>query len=164
MKGGTVRLAGMSGLAWGVLVLALWIAHFLMPGGGAILDLVGIAALAALITMLYFLSTTYADRTSKFACYAAICFALALALLPLFGFGGRVLPLVLRILFGLSLLGVGLSALLQGGGVPWTAFAILLIAAGALRAVYGEFVYPIMACAAGVSLFIASAAGRTRSG
>ena len=164
MRGGTLRLAGISGLAWGLLALALWITNFLMPGRSSIiLDLLGLLALAALVAMLYLLSVAFAEQTGKFACYAAIAFAAALTVLPIVGGEGRTLVIALRVLFGLGLLGVGLGAFLQGGALPWKAFAILLIAAGALRAAYGELIYPILACAAGIALFVATGAGRTRA-
>jgi hypothetical protein len=52
---------------------------------------------------------------------------------------------------------------MQGGAGAWKAFAILLIVAGALKTiVIGEIIYPFVACAAGIVLFVAMNAAAKR--
>ena len=66
------------------------------------------------------------------------------------------MAIIVSALLGISMIAAGAIAAMQSGSAAWKGFAILLIVAGALKAsVIGEIVYPFIACAAGIVLFVA---------
>ena len=158
---GALRLAGTFGLAWGVLAMASYIAEFALAGriapGGAPLGLVLAAlATAAFAATMFFLAPTFRQPMGKIACYAGMALALVLLLLQFVRIGGNALAPVVSVLLGIAMIAAGALAAMQVGSGAWKGFAILLIVAGAMKAiVVGEIVYPFIACAAGIVLFVA---------
>jgi hypothetical protein len=172
MNSGTARLTGLAGLAWGVLVLVAYLGIFVFAGraatgggtgGAGVVVVLGLLALVAMIAMLYFLSTQLSSQIGKIACYAGLVFAILLIVFQFAQPGGAAIPLVASVLLGISCIVIGVFGVMQGGAGAWKAFAILLIVAGALKTiVIGEIIYPFVACAAGIVLFVAMNAAAKR--
>lgn len=162
MSRGTLRLAGYSGLAWGVLTLASYLAVFALAGSSGsganlvLLQVLAPLATAALAATMFFLATALSHPMAKIACYAGMAVALVFLLLQFVRIGGNSVAIIASVLLGIAMIAAGAIAALQSGSAAWTGFAILLIIAGALKAiVIGEIVYPFIACAAGIVLFVA---------
>lgn len=165
MTSRTLRMTGIAGLVWGVLTLIAYLAAFFLvgralagePGPGAgILEVLNTLSAAALVSMLLLLSGRMVDAMAKTACYAAVAVVALATVLTLADVAAPPLPRIVSILAGLALAAVGAFAVMQEGGRAWQAFAILLIVAGALKAiVVGEIIYPVVACAAGIVLLVA---------
>jgi hypothetical protein len=105
---------------------------------------------------MFFLAATLSHPMAKIACYAGMAMALVFLLFQIVRIGGDTAPRIVSILLGIAMIAAGAIAAMQSGGAAWKAFAILLIVAGALKAiVIGEIIYPFIACAAGIVLFVA---------
>ena len=160
-----MRMTGLAGLAWGILVLVAYLAIIVlvgraMSGGGAggtlIAQILGLLAAVAFVVMAFLLSQQIANTVGKIACYAAIVLQIIIVLFQLLQLQSGGLALVILILFGISIVLIGVFSVMMPGAGVWKAFAILLIIAGALKIIIvGEVLYPFVACAAGICLFIA---------
>lgn len=165
MNSGTYKMTGMAGLAWGILVLVAYIAIFVFvgraasgggTGGAVIVSILNLLASVAFIAMMFLLSTQLTNQMGKIACYAAIVMAIIVLLFQFIQITSGGLAVVILILLGISIIGVGVFGVMQGGSGAWKAFSILLIIAGALKVIIvGEIVYPFVAGAAGIVLFVA---------
>jgi hypothetical protein len=164
MNSGTLKMTGLAGLVWGVLVLVAYLAIFVFvgravsggTGGTIIVQILALVAALAFIVMMFLLSQQIASSIGKIACYAAIVLQIVVVLFQFIQMQSAGLALVILILLGISIVLVGVFSVMMGGSGPWKAFAILLIVAGALKIIIvGEVIYPFVACAAGVMLFIA---------
>jgi len=154
IKRGPLLLAGYCGVAWGVLTLGAYIAVYL--GAEVPVQVLGPLSTAAFAAMMFFLATSLAQPMAKIACYAGMAVALVFLLLQFVRIGGPSAAIIVSVLWGLAMLAAGAIAAMQSGSAAWKGFAILLIVAGALKAiVIGEIVYPFIACAAGIVLFVA---------
>lgn len=164
MNAGSFKMTGIAGLAWGVLVLVAYIAIFVFvgramsgAGGGSaiIVTILGLLAAIAFIIMMFFLSTLMTNQIGKIACYGAIVMQIIVTLLQFMQITSGGLALVILILLGIAIVLVGVFGVMQGGSGAWKAFSILLIVAGALKIIIvGEVIYPFVACAAGIVLFV----------
>lgn len=172
MNSGTLKMTGIAGLAWGVLVLVAYIAIFVFvgravsgggSGGAAIIMILGLLAAIAFIVMMFFLSMQMTNQIGKIACYAAIVMQIIVSLLQFMQITSGGLALIILILLGIAIVLVGVFGVMQGGSGAWKAFSILLIVAGALKIIIvGEVIYPFVACAAGIVLFVAMNAAAKR--
>src|SRR5688572_13572766 len=78
MNSGTLKMTGLAGLAWGVLVLVAYLAIFIFVGravaGGAggtiIVQILALLAALAFVVMMFLLSQQIASSIGKIACYA----------------------------------------------------------------------------------------------
>jgi hypothetical protein len=151
---GPLLLAGYCGVAWGVLTLAAYIAVYL--GAEVPVRALGPLSTAAFAATMVFLAASLAHPMAKIACYVGMAVALVFLLLQLVRIGGNAPAIIVSVLWGITMLAAGAIAAMQSGSAAWKGFAILLIVAGALKAiVIGEIVYPFIACAAGIVLFVA---------
>ena len=165
MNSGTLKMTGLAGLAWGILVLVAYLAVFVFVGravsgggtGGAIIvTILALVAAVAFVVMMFLLSQQIASSIGKIACYAAIVLQIIVVLFQFIQMTSGGLALVILILLGIAIVLVGVFSVMMGGSGAWKAFAILLIVAGALKIIIvGEVIYPFVACAAGICLFIA---------
>ncbi len=165
MNSGTAKMTGLAGLAWGILVLVAYLAIFVFvgravagsgTGGAAIVQIIALLAAVAFILMMFLLSQQITNSIGKIACYAAIVLQIVVVLFQFIQMQSAGLALVILILLGISIVLVGVFGVMMGGSGAWKAFAILLIVAGALKIIIvGEVIYPFVACAAGVMLFVA---------
>lgn len=168
---GNYKMTGIAGLAWGVLVLLAYIAIFVfvgraMQGGGGggatIVLILALLAAVAFIVMLFFLSTIMANPLGRIACYAAIVLQIIVLALQLMQVTGGIQVIIL-ILLGIAVVLVGVFGVMQAGSGAWKAFSILLIVGGALKIIIvGEVIYPFVACAAGIVLFVCMNAAAKR--
>jgi len=173
MNSGSLKMTGIAGLAWGVLVLVAYIAIFVFvgravsgagAGGTAIVTVLGLLAAIAFIVMMFLLSMQMANQIGKIACYAAIVMQIIVSLLQFMQITSGGLALIILILLGIAIILVGVFGVMQGGSGAWKAFSILLIVAGALKVIIiGEVIYPFVACAAGIVLFVAMNAAAKRT-
>lgn len=165
MNSGSFKMTGIAGLAWGVLVLVAYIAIFVfvgraMSGGAAgsaaIVTVLNLLAAIAFVVMMFFLSMQLTNQIGKIACYGAIVMQIIVTLIQFMQITSGGLALIILILLGIAIILVGVFGVMQGGAGAWKAFAILLIVAGALKVIIiGEVIYPFVACAAGIVLFVA---------
>jgi hypothetical protein len=141
-------------LAWGVLTLAAYIAVYF--GGVVPAQVLAPLATAAFALTMLLLALSLTQPMAKIACYAGMALALVFLFLHFVRIGGTSAAIIVSVLLGITMIAAGAIAAMQSGGGAWKAFAILLILAGALKAiVIGEIVYPFIACAAGIVLFVA---------
>lgn len=151
---GRLRLAGYCGLAWGVLTLAAYAAVYF--GGVVPVQVLGPLSTAAFAATMFLLAASLTQPMAKIACYTALAMALIFLLLQFVRIGGNAAAIIVSVLLGIAMIAAGAIAAMQGDAAAWKVFAILLIVAGALKAiVIGEIVYPFVACAAGIVLFVA---------
>jgi hypothetical protein len=159
MSRGTLRSAGYSGVAWGVLTLLAYLSYQLASstsGGVVLFQVLAPLAVAGLAIMMFFLASALAHPMAKIACYVGMAIALVFLLLHFVRIGGNAVTIIVSALLGISMIAAGAIAAMQSGSAAWKGFAILLIVAGALKAiVIGEIAYPFIACAAGIVLFVA---------
>ena len=159
MSRGTLRLAGYSGVAWGVLTLLAYLSFQLASStsdGVVLFQVLAPLAVAGLAIMMFFLASALAHPMAKIACYVGMAIALVFLLLHFVRIGGNAVAIIVSVLLGISMIAAGAIAAMQSGSAAWKGFAILLIVAGALKAiVIGEIAYPFIACAAGIVLFVA---------
>ncbi|HEY7609415.1 MAG TPA: hypothetical protein VIF14_09300 [Alphaproteobacteria bacterium] len=168
MSRGLLRLTGYLGLAWGILALLAYLLAFavatraLAASGTAAVQVLVPLATAAFVAMMFFIGAVLRNPLGKAAAYAAMGAALVSLILQFVRVGGGGVAIVVTVVLGLAMIAAGVFALLQGGSLAWRAFAILFVIAGALNAlkaiVIGEIVYPFIACAAGIVLFVAMSA------
>jgi len=165
MSRGILRLTGYIGLGWGILALLAYLLAFavatgsLATGGTRAVQLLVPLATLAFVAMMYFIGAMLSHPLGKAAAYAALGAALVSLVLQFVRIGGGTVALAVAVVLGLAMIAAGVMALLQGGSGAWRAFAILFVIAGVLNAlkavVIGEIVYPFIACAAGIVLFVA---------
>jgi len=163
---GTLRLAGYCGFAWGILTLAAYIAVNLTAGstGLMLFQVLRPLSTAAFAVTMFFLAVALVQPMAKIACYTGMAVALVFLLLHFVRIGGDSVPRIVSILLGISMIVAGAIAAMQSGGTAWKVFAILLIVAGVVKAiVIGDIVYPFIACAAGLVLFLAMTSASRRT-
>ena len=84
MSRGTLRSAGYSGVAWGVLTLLAYLSFQLASstsGGVVLFQVLAPLAVAALAVMMYFLASALTHPMAKIACYVGMAIALLFLLL-----------------------------------------------------------------------------------
>jgi len=161
MNSRRLQRTGIAGLVWGILLAIAYFSTFVFAGstssGSAwILGVFAILATIAFIAMVYFLGFVLNNEIGRVACYAGIGLAFLLTLMQFFQLGGATLQRILSVLLGISIVAIGVFALMQDESDAWRGFAVLLIIAGASKAIIiGDIIYPLIACAAGIVLFVA---------
>jgi hypothetical protein len=170
MNAGSLKQTGLSGLIWGVLAIAVFLVGILFvaravssgaapsaAGGSAmIIKIFSLVAALALIWVLFNLSKLL-DGIGTMACYGTMLVTLILAIVGLLNIQSGILALILLVLQGVGLILVGVFSLMSKkiNNGAFKAFSILLIIAGAsLALVILAFLYPFVALAAGICLFV----------
>lgn len=172
MNSGTLRMTGIAGLAWGVLAIVVFLGAILFAasairsgqgaaaasGGSAIIvQILSLVAAIALCWMLFQLSQVFGGGMGAIVCYATIAITIIQVVLTLANITG-LFSIVLFVLQGIGLILVGVFGIIgkRFTSGSYKAFCILMIITGAsIAVVVLAFLYPFLALATGIVLFIA---------
>lgn len=171
MNSGTYKMTGIAGLVWGVVAILVFLATILfvaravqsgaagttVTGTTAIVKVVSTIGALALCWMLFQLSQVFGGGPGTLVCYATIAITIAQVLITWLNITGFI-SLILFVLQGVGLVLVGVFALIgkQLSSGSYKAFSILMIITGASVAVIVlAFLYPFLALATGIVLFVA---------
>ena len=172
MNSGTLRMTGIAGLVWGVLAIVvflgtiLFVASAIRSGEGAaataggsamIVKVLSVVAALALCWMLFQLSQVFGGGMASMVCYATIAITIIQVVLTLAAIAG-IITLVLFVLQGIGLILVGVFGIMtkRFASGSYKAFCVLMIITGASVAVVVlAFLYPFLALATGIVLFVA---------
>ncbi|MCW5774146.1 MAG: hypothetical protein KIT16_21060 [Rhodospirillaceae bacterium] len=180
MSSGTLRLTGVAGLVWGLVAILAFILIIVVGAGAVssamknagdadaarraaaavsgapILKIIQIVGALALMWMLFQLAQVFRGGMGAMVCYATLVVTLVLVVLGLLSMAG-IITLVLTVLQGIGLLFVGIAGLMSKPVTngSFKGFSILMIVLGACSAIIVlAFLYPFLALAAGIVLFV----------
>ena len=177
MNSGTLRMTGIAGLVWGVLAIAVLLVGIVFvaqavssgattpPTGGSsmMITIASVIAALALCWMLFQLSQVMGGMGAM-AAYATIVVTLIMLVMSIAGIASLI-TIVLVVLQGIGILMVGVFGIMgkRFNSGSYKAFCVLMIITGAcLAVVVLAFLYPFLALATGIVLFVAmSGAAKT---